>query len=105
MTDGLDRLRFDPVVRSYDQDNNIRHSGAPGTHRGKRLVTRCIQERNFASVGFDVISTNVLRNTTGLTALNANLAGGDIAGGANTLRQTLVRPFPKRDPYAPPIPT
>ena len=30
---------------------------------------------------------------------NANLIGGDIGGGANTLRQFLFRPFPRWDPY------
>lgn len=33
---------------------------------------------------------------------NPNLVGGDIAGGANTMRQFLTRPFPKLDPYATP---
>ncbi|HEX2061270.1 MAG TPA: NAD(P)/FAD-dependent oxidoreductase [Thermoanaerobaculia bacterium] len=33
---------------------------------------------------------------------NANNVGGDIAGGANTMSQFLVRPFAKLDPYATP---
>jgi phytoene dehydrogenase-like protein len=33
---------------------------------------------------------------------NANMIGGDIAGGANMLSQFLVRPFAKFDPYATP---
>lgn len=35
---------------------------------------------------------------------NPNMVGGDIAGGANTMRQFLARPFPKLDPYATPNP-
>ena len=35
-------------------------------------------------------------------AYNANMVGGDIAGGANTLMQFLARPFPRRDPYSTP---
>lgn len=35
---------------------------------------------------------------------NPNHVGGDITGGAHTLRQLLFRPFPKRDPYATPVP-
>jgi phytoene dehydrogenase-like protein len=35
---------------------------------------------------------------------NPNYVGGDIAGGANTMRQFLTRPFPKLDPYATPNP-
>lgn len=37
-----------------------------------------------------------------LEASNANLVGGDIAGGANTLRQVLFRPMFRRDPYSTP---
>ncbi len=33
---------------------------------------------------------------------NANLVGGDIGGGANTLLQIVTRPFPALDPYATP---
>jgi phytoene dehydrogenase-like protein len=33
---------------------------------------------------------------------NANIVGGDIGGGAYTMRQFLARPFPKLDPYATP---
>ncbi|HET8796383.1 MAG TPA: NAD(P)/FAD-dependent oxidoreductase, partial [Thermoanaerobaculia bacterium] len=35
---------------------------------------------------------------------NANMIGGDIAGGANVMRQFLARPFPSLDPYATPNP-
>jgi phytoene dehydrogenase-like protein len=34
---------------------------------------------------------------------NPNLVGGDITGGAQTLRQTLARPILARDPYATPV--
>lgn len=33
---------------------------------------------------------------------NPNMVGGDIAGGANVMKQFLARPFPKLDPYATP---
>ena len=35
---------------------------------------------------------------------NANMIGGDIAGGANNLMQFIARPFPSLDPYATPNP-
>lgn len=41
-------------------------------------------------------------NTAQYEAYNANLIGGDIAGGANIVSQFLARPFPRRDPYATP---
>lgn len=39
----------------------------------------------------------------GFEERNPNLVGGDISGGAHTLRQLLFRPFPQRDPYATPL--
>jgi phytoene dehydrogenase-like protein len=41
-------------------------------------------------------------NTSAYEAYNANVIGGDISGGANTLAQVIARPFLKRDPYATP---
>jgi phytoene dehydrogenase-like protein len=41
-------------------------------------------------------------NTAAYEAHDANLIGGDIAGGANDLWQVLARPFPARDPYSTP---
>jgi len=42
------------------------------------------------------------RNSAQYEAYNANMIGGDIAGGANNLMQVLARPFPQRDPYSTP---
>jgi phytoene dehydrogenase-like protein len=42
------------------------------------------------------------KNTAAYQAYNANLIGGDISGGANTLMQTVARPFLRFDPYATP---
>jgi phytoene dehydrogenase-like protein len=39
-----------------------------------------------------------------LEAYNPNNAGGDITGGAHTLRQVVFRPFLKLNPYATPLP-
>ena len=58
---------------------------------------------SLAGVGC-VTPTNYASTDGDLATLNANNVGGDISGGANTLAQTLARPFPKRDPYATPIP-
>jgi phytoene dehydrogenase-like protein len=42
------------------------------------------------------------KNTAQLEQFNPNLVGGDIAGGANNLRQLLFRPVPSWDPYRTP---
>jgi phytoene dehydrogenase-like protein len=44
------------------------------------------------------------RNTRDLERENANLVGGDISGGANTLPQLLARPAARRIPYSTPVP-
>ena len=44
------------------------------------------------------------RTTADLERDNPNLVGGDISGGANTLRQLLARPVLRRSPYSTPVP-
>ena len=41
-------------------------------------------------------------NTAAYESYNANIVGGDISGGANTLSQVMARPFLRRDPYSTP---
>lgn len=53
-----------------------------------------LRERILAVRSFD---------TADLERHNPNYVGGDIAGGAHTMRQLVFRPFPQRDPYATPI--
>jgi phytoene dehydrogenase-like protein len=52
----------------------------------------------------DRVLARASRNTRDLERENANLVGGDISGGANTLPQLLARPAPRRLPYSPPLP-
>lgn len=40
----------------------------------------------------------------GFEAYNANYVGGDIGAGAMTLRQSILRPTPRLDPYRTPLP-
>jgi phytoene dehydrogenase-like protein len=42
--------------------------------------------------------------TVDIERVNANMIGGDISGGANTLAQLIARPALKRNPYATPLP-
>ena len=70
MLDGFDGLRHDAVIGSDDQYHDIGRLGTTGTHGGKRGVTRSIQEGDHATVGFDVVGTDVLGNTTGFASGN-----------------------------------
>jgi phytoene dehydrogenase-like protein len=61
------------------------------------------QIERFAPGFRDRILACASRNTADLERDNANLVGGDIAGGANTLGQLLARPSPRLIPYSTPL--
>jgi phytoene dehydrogenase-like protein len=61
------------------------------------------QIERFAPGFRDRILACASRNTADLEHDNANLVGGDIAGGANTLGQLLARPSPRLIPYSTPL--
>ena len=63
------------------------------TERIERQIER------FAPGFRDTILARHVRPPAALEAHNPNLVGGDISGGANTLSQFLMRPFPRWDPY------
>ncbi len=60
------------------------------------------QVERFAPGFRDLIRARHTRTAAGLEAYNANMIGGDIGGGANTLWQFLARPAPRLDPYSTP---
>ena len=60
--DGFLGLRHHAVIGGHDQDHNVGCLGTTRTHGGKRLVTRGVKKGNHATLGFNVISTNMLRN-------------------------------------------
>ncbi|HEY8775691.1 MAG TPA: NAD(P)/FAD-dependent oxidoreductase [Gaiellaceae bacterium] len=62
------------------------------------------QIERFAPGFRELILACTPRNTTDLERENANLVGGDIAGGANTLGQLLARPAARLVPYSTPLP-
>jgi phytoene dehydrogenase-like protein len=62
------------------------------------------QIERFAPGFRDRILDCNFRNTAELERENANLVGGDISGGANTLAQLLARPAPRLIPYSTPVP-
>ena len=75
MIDGLFGLRHDIVIGCHDNDDHVRHLGTTGTHGGKRLMTRCVEERDTASVlQLHIVGTDVLRDTSRLTGNHIGLA-------------------------------
>jgi len=66
MRDRLDRLRHDAIIGGNDEDDDISHLRAASTHRGKRFVTRRIEEAELLTVRQrDVIGPDMLRDTAG----------------------------------------
>lgn len=60
------------------------------------------QVERFAPGFRELILARSTRNTVQLEQSNGNLVGGDIGGGANELRQLLMRPVLAIDPYRTP---
>lgn len=61
------------------------------------------QVERFAPGFRDLILARHAMDPAALEAHNANLVGGDVAGGANDLRQILFRPTPRVVPYTTPV--
>jgi phytoene dehydrogenase-like protein len=62
------------------------------------------QIERFAPGFRDLILARHVTTPQMLEAHNPNMIGGDIGGGANTLRQFLLRPAPRWNPYTTPNP-
>ena len=60
-------LRHNTIICSHHQYHNISDFGATRAHFGKRRMTRCIEESDFTTAGFDFIGTNMLRNAASFT--------------------------------------
>jgi phytoene dehydrogenase-like protein len=73
-----------------------------GSAEGRAAAVERQIER-FAPGFRDVVLTRVTMTARDLETHDANLVGGDIAGGLQVLRQILARPALRLDPYATPL--
>jgi phytoene dehydrogenase-like protein len=73
-------------------------------HGSTEDMTNAIESQieRFAPGFRDRILARHTMNTVAYESYNANVVGGDIAGGANMLSQVMARPFLRRDPYTTP---
>jgi phytoene dehydrogenase-like protein len=62
------------------------------------------QVERFAPGFRELVLARSVLGPRALEAHDPNLVGGDVGGGAATLLQTLLRPAPRLDPYATPVP-
>jgi len=67
--------------------------------------TATIEDRleEFAPGFRDLVVGRHVMTPADFEAHNPNYVGGDIAGGAHTMRQLIFRPFPALDPYSTPL--
>jgi phytoene dehydrogenase-like protein len=75
-------------------------------HGSREDMTEAIERQveRFAPGFRDRILARSTMDSAQFEAHDENFVGGDIAGGAHTLMQLLMRPFPAFDPYATPNP-
>ncbi len=80
------------------------YAHVPSGYPGDASEVLLDQIERFAPGLRERILARASRTTAELTAYNANYIGGDIIAGANTPRQTVIRPRLALDPYATGIP-
>jgi phytoene dehydrogenase-like protein len=80
------------------------YAHVPHGYAGDATQAVIDQIERFAPGFRDRILGTAVRTTTELSAYNPNYVGGDIVGGASTLRQLVFRPRLALDPYATGIP-
>ncbi|MCU1622491.1 MAG: putative dehydrogenase [Frankiales bacterium] len=80
------------------------YAHVPAGYDGDATEAVIAQIERFAPGVRDCIEATAVRTPADLAAENANLVGGDIAGGANSLRQLIGRPRIARNPYATGVP-
>jgi phytoene dehydrogenase-like protein len=94
----------DPGRSAGDVNPLWAYAHVPGGYDGDASEAVLAQLERFAPGLRERIVAAVARPPAQIEAENANLLGGDIATGANTPWQTLVRPRLALDPYATGIP-
>jgi phytoene dehydrogenase-like protein len=94
---------FDPARSPEGRHTAWAYCHVPNGSTTDMTETIEAQVERFAPGFHDVIIARSTKNTAQLEQSNANLVGGDIAGGANDLQQLLFRPVPALDPYRTPM--
>lgn len=93
---------FDPSRAPAGRHTGWAYCHVPNGSALDRTEAIEAQVERFAPGFRDRILARHTRNTAQLEQANANLVGGDIGGGANNLRQLLIRPVLAFDPYRTP---
>ncbi len=94
--------RFDPTRAPAGKHTGWAYCHVP--HGSTQDMTAAIENQmeRFAPGFKDTILARSVMNSADMERHNANLIGGDITGGANTLGQVFARPVLAMNPYATP---
>ncbi|ADV68084.1 amine oxidase [Deinococcus maricopensis DSM 21211] len=95
---------FDPTRAPHGQHTAWVYGHVPNGSDPHLLPNLEAQIERFAPGFRDVILARTVTTPTQAQADNRNLLGGDVAGGLNTLWQTLARPVFSPTPYRTPLP-
>ena len=92
VADGFLRLRHDVVVGGDDDDGDVRHLCAAGTHGGKGFVTRGVEEGDVAAaLERHVVRADVLRDAASFAGDDVRLADIVEQGGLTVVHVTHHR--------------
>jgi phytoene dehydrogenase-like protein len=94
---------FDPTRAPAGNHTAWAYCHVPNGFAGDALPALEAQLQRFAPGFRDVVLARAVRGPAALEADDPNLVGGDVGGGANTLRQTAFRPAPRAVPWSTPV--
>lgn len=95
--------RFDPSRSSDGKHALWVYAHVPHGSTGDHLASIETMIGEHAPDFRDVVEQRTIHTPAELEKFNPNLVGGDISGGAHTMRQLLFRPAPRLDPYTTPL--
>jgi phytoene dehydrogenase-like protein len=95
---------FDPSRAPAGRHAAWAYCHVPHGFGGDATAALEAQIERFAPGFRELVLARAARGPADLERENPNLVGGDVGGGANTLRQTVFRPVPRLVPWSTPVP-
>ncbi len=95
---------FDPTRAPSGRHVAWAYCHVPNGWRGNATAALEAQLERFAPGFGDVVLARAVRGPAALEADDANLVGGDVGGGENSLRQIVFRPVARAVPWSTPVP-
>jgi hypothetical protein len=74
VVDGFDGLRHDAIIGGDDENDDIGHRSAAGSHRGEGRVPRGVDDRDLLAMDVFLISADRLRDAAGFVGRDFAMA-------------------------------